>query len=126
MVFRLIPYAFAGISLYLLNNAFLKEFHFIFAYYLNDILFPFVYLPLLNCLHTLLFKNVCKLSFKETIIWVFIFSVWFEFITPLYQPKVTADFFDTIAYLCGGIIIYLIDRHEIYFFMGKQNPNKSD
>lgn len=112
--YTLIPVALIGIFLYFLNNFFLKSLINIefFTSYFNDILFPLVYLPVLKIIQFFLEKmeTIECLTLRYCIIWAAIFSIWFEFITPFYQPKVTADLYDVISYFVGAILLYSIEK----------------
>ena len=81
------------------------------SFYFNDFLFPIVYLPIINLLKYLFEKTekIETITLKFCLTWASVFSVWFELITPLYQPKVTADVYDAISYFAGAIVLFYIE-----------------
>ena len=97
--------------LYLVNRFCLKVFFnqtsFITNYF-NDLLLTPVLLPIILTVG-IIFKQrywVFKPSLAEILFWVIIFSIFFEVITPCFNPRSTGDYMDAICYLSGGLVYW--------------------
>jgi integral membrane sensor domain MASE1 len=117
-----IPQMTIGIMVYLL--------HFVLArispvynalpirWYLGDFLALIVCVPLfVNIMVLLKLKHNKNIKF-EILFYFFVFSMLYEGILPLRNKKLTADFYDVIAYAFGGLVLYFSHRYT-YNIKGK-------
>ena len=86
------------VSLYALNELYLKSLHAIFRNHFNDILA----MPLLLSYSSILIKKTLTYPFiiSMTIICSF---VW-EFVTPIFKTNSTGDWLDVVAYVVGSLL----------------------
>ncbi len=108
---RLLILALCAALIYVLNRTLIipqaSEWSF-FSKYLGDILALPVYIPLSMylALKLKLIEANFELQFIHILGAVIIFSVVFEGFLPLIDTHSHADFWDILAYLLGGIILY--------------------
>lgn len=83
--------------------------------YFNDIIGSITFMAYINIVLDLKQLNIHKL---HHIIMVMLGCGFFwEVITPIFRKSTVADFWDAVAYLCGGILYWLILK--IYKFIKK-------
>jgi hypothetical protein len=111
------PLALLSLSLYLLNLLYLKgAYHnnvFVTSYF-NDILLTPILLPIIIIIE-ILFKQrywEVKPTMSEILFWVVVFSVFFEIIIPKFNPRSTGDYMDTLCYLAGGLLFWLMNGNQ--------------
>lgn len=80
-------------------------------FYLND----FLVIPIVGfiCLHVFWFLKKDKTIRINTFLiftLVVIYSVYFEVYLPKYSERYTADFWDVICYILGGITFYILQK----------------
>lgn len=83
--------------------------------YFNDLIcMPFV---LKICQYTVrIVKSDSKLTLPTSlqVVVTLIFSIYFEFILPIYNPRYTSDWVDVIMYFLGLLIFITIERQSFY------------
>ncbi|MCB0278896.1 MAG: hypothetical protein KDD94_05305 [Calditrichaeota bacterium] len=110
---KLPPIFFLAVILALINHFFFKQFLFLknLEYYLNDFLFPMIFIPAIFLIRQQL--NLTKLT-KPDFFFIFafcvVFSIWFELILPIFQPLSTGDSYDVLAYFLGGITLHISSK----------------
>jgi hypothetical protein len=92
------------ISLYALNELYLKSLHSIFRNHFNDLLA----IPLLLSYSSILIKR--KLTYPFIISMTIICSFVWEFITPILKTNSTGDWMDVVAYVVGSLLWIIIMR----------------
>ncbi|MEM6395286.1 MAG: hypothetical protein AAF741_02995 [Bacteroidota bacterium] len=78
---------------------------------LDNHLDAFVSVPILMGLHLAeqrYFWGVRRFSGLYVVVAVVLFSVVFEFLFPWIEPRFTADWWDVVAYVLGGIYFYAL------------------
>ena len=92
------------VSLYALNELFLKSLHPIFRNHFNDLLA----MPLLLSYSSILIKK--KLTYPFIISMTIICSFVWEFVTPIFKTNSTGDWFDVVAYVIGSLLWIILRR----------------
>jgi uncharacterized membrane protein len=94
------------VSLYALNELFLKSLHPIFRNHFNDLLA----MPLLLSYSSILIKK--KLTYPFIISMIIICSFVWEFVTPIFKTNSTADWLDVVAYVVGSLLWAVMCRRR--------------
>lgn len=94
------------ISLYALNELYLKSLHPIFRNHFNDLLA----MPLLLSYISILIKK--KLIYPFIISMTIICSFVWEFVTPIFKNNSTADWLDVVAYVVGSLIWVIVGNKK--------------
>ena len=85
-------------SLYALNELYLKSLHPIFRNHFNDLLA----MPLLLSYSSILIKK--KLIYPFIISMTIICSFVWEFVTPIFKNNSTGDWLDVVVYVVGSLL----------------------
>ena len=93
------------VSLYTLNEIYLKSLHPIFRNHFNDLLA----MPLLLSYSSILIKK--KLTYPFIISMTIICSFVWEFVTPIFKNNSTGDWMDVVAYVVGSLL-WVIERRK--------------
>jgi len=81
--------------------------------YVNDLLCVPIVLAITQKLIQLFKKSHNYIiSVKVIFFVVFYYSLYFEYILPLYKTRYTGDFIDVVLYILGGMIFYIIERNK--------------
>jgi hypothetical protein len=81
----------------------------IFRYHFSDILALIVCVPLFANVQVLFkTRKIYCITLKEIIIYFIIFSIAYEFISPMIYTKATGDWLDVFSYALGGLVLWLI------------------
>jgi hypothetical protein len=95
-------------SIHFLLKSFIPEYNFsLIRYYTADVLALIVCVPIF--INSQIFFRVRKKKYitkLDIILYLILFSLYFEIIMPQYFERFTGDVFDIIAYGIGGIILY--------------------
>lgn len=98
--------------IYLLNKYYLRMvlYYPFFRFYFNDVLAGIVILAYSNIIIS--FSNVKfdLYKLKNIIVFNLFIGLFWEYITPLYYSKSTADPLDVVSYILGGLVYYLINK----------------
>ena len=100
------------VSLYLLNNACLKnvfrytDIGWFFVGYFNDLICPIGFLSYLNIIYSCVDYRIQKIS--EILLWMLVAGLVWEFIAPMIKSNSVTDVWDLICYQLGGVLYYCI------------------
>lgn len=83
------------------------------TFYLNDFLIiPIVGLISLHVVWFLKKDQTIRLSAVTILSLVILFSIYFEWYLPKYKERYTADAWDVVCYLAGGVVFYVLQKQE--------------
>lgn len=98
------------INRFILKIVVIKEFNIFFNHYFNDLIVPTV---LLSFIDLLLFNKTNRTTlFCIKISTMFLASIFWEFVTPLYLNRSVSDIYDLFMYFLGTVIYFGIDYVE--------------
>ena len=86
------------VSLYTLNELYLKSIHPIFKNHFND----FLAMPLLLSYGSLVHKK--SLSILTVVLLTIICSFTWEFVAPMYKSDSMGDWLDVVSYIVGSLV----------------------
>lgn len=82
--------------------------------YLNDFLFVPIVLSLIQFLVRKIKNNKqFKIPTSAIIMIVIYYSLYFEYFMPKLNQRYTADLFDVLMYILGGLFFYLVENSSI-------------
>ena len=107
-----IKYGTIAFLIYMLNRFLLKSLNlpiisYILKNHFNDFLGGFIFCCYINALLYFSHKKMIN-NFWILIIFMFLVSISWEFIFPLFLDYSISDWFDVVAYLLGTILYYLL------------------
>jgi len=76
--------------------------------YFNDTIGSIGFIAYCNILMKFLNKELVRIWQIELL--MILCGVFWEYITPLFRSDTTSDMFDIVAYMCGGLIYWFINR----------------
>lgn len=98
------------INRFILKVVFIEKFNIFFNHYFNDLIVPIV---LLSFIDFLLFNKINRVTlFYIKISTMFLASIFWEFVTPLYLNRSVSDIYDLFMYFLGTVIYFGIDYIE--------------
>ena len=102
------------ITFALINSFIIKRYFRIpfFNNYFNDLIFPILIMAVFFVLKNKLNRNAIFFSKKEIFVYFIGTSIWFEYISPLFQKAYTSDSYDIYFYAIG-FCIYGFVQHNI-------------
>ena len=78
--------------------------------YFNDIIGSITFVAYVNIV--LSFRQMCVNKLWQIIFLMLGCAFFWEVVTPLFRKSTVADFWDVIAYVCGGILYWLILKNR--------------